>query len=100
METQTITPNSTLKNIREIVYKHPELPLKIKCGLCSELDYTLKREFGEKILDFVSRDNTEDIVFEGVVDNTLVFQVITKINPNWIDTSNSRGYGQGRYMGD
>lgn len=85
--------------IKEIVLSNPEKQMILICGVFeTRLSYTSRKEFGNKVLDFLSRENVTNIDFKGIEDNSLVFKVITENYTN--SFGNGRGYGQGRYMGD
>lgn len=84
--------------IRKAIERNPKMPMALEVGFIgSKLSFLSKRAFGKKILNQIEHNNVKDIVFEGIENMTLSFKTMYQIDGVW---SNSRGYGQGKNMGD
>lgn len=86
-----------LKTIKEAVLNNPLLDMIIHVSPFAKIDYSSKKQFGDKVLELLSREKTETIIFNGIKDNALVFTVKNSIGE---DIWKNRGYGRGQNMGD
>lgn len=93
---ETTVKNSIKSNIKQVIKSNDFSSITLEVGLLgTKLTYYSKKEFGERVLDQLERDNVRDIIFVGVQDNVLVFRTI-----NEVPFTSNRGYGDGKYMGD
>ncbi len=95
---ETIKKQEIKSRIRQIIEGNPEMPMILEVGLTgSRLPFVSKRAFGKRILNQIEQKKVCDIVFEGVDNKTLNFRTRYLVDDTW---RNSRGYGQGKHMGD
>jgi len=86
------------KRIKKIIECNPKMPMVLEVGFIgSKLCFLSKRVFETRILDQIEHNNVYDIVFKGEENMTLSFKTIYQVEDTWCD---SKGYGQGKQMGD
>ncbi len=84
--------------IKEVIEGYPKMPMILEVGLMgSKLSFLSRRAFRERVRNQIEQRNVHDIIFEGIGDSTLQFKTMYHAEDNW---NTSRGYGQGKNMGD
>ncbi len=84
--------------IRKVIESNPKVPIVLEVGFMgSKLSFLSRKAFEKRVLNQIERNNVHDIVFEGVENKTLNFKTMHQAEDIW---SHSRGYGQGKHMGD